>query len=348
MAAVATTFGGWVLAIVRAMESYGLDPEPICRAAEIDLDAAWDPNVRFEVVKTTRLFQLGADASEDPCFGLTVGRMMRPTSWHALGFSLWASLDLAQVSERMARFCKIFTTCACVGLDREADRIRLWGCSYPAYQPVVGNHQYEAFLATIMLTCRHLYPHHFQPLRVGLPRREALPDMSSFERMFKCPVLLGQDRVWMEVDLETATQRLPTANPELAQKNDQICLEYISRFDRADVQSQVYYRLLEDLSEGEPQMEVMAEKLNVSVRTLQRKLKEQGTSYKQLVDDVRKDLAMQYMEQSHMPIGEISYRLGFSHVSNFSRAFKRWSGDSPAEWRQKHDVLGRLQLSPYL
>ena len=139
----------------------------------------------------------------------------------------------------------------------------------------------------------------------------------------------------MEIDLETASQRLPTANPELAQKNDQICLEYISRFDRVDVQSQVYYRLLEDLSNGEPSMEAMAEKLNVSVRSLQRKLREQGSSYKQLVDDVRKDLAMQYIEQRHMPIGEISYLLGFSHVSNFSRAFKRWSGRSPGDWREQ-------------
>ncbi|RDE24654.1 AraC family transcriptional regulator [Motiliproteus coralliicola] len=338
MATVATTLGGWVLAIARALESYGIDPEPVCRVADIDLDAAWDPNARFEVVKTTRLFQLGAEVSEDPCFGLTVGRMMRPTSWHALGFSLWASQDLTQALERVNRFTKIFTNSAYTGLDFEPDRLKFWGRSYPAYQPVLTNYQYEAFLSTVMLTCRHLYPHHFQPLRVGLPRREALDDMSSFERMFKCPILLDQDRVWMEIDLETAAQRLPTANPELAQKNDQICLEYISRFDRSDVQSQVYYRLLEDLSEGEPQMDTMAERLNVSVRTLQRKLREQGTSYKQLVDDVRKDLAMQYMEQSHMPIAEVSYRLGFAHVGNFSRAFKRWSGDSPAEWRERRET----------
>lgn len=335
MATVATTLGGWVLAITRAMEDYGVDSAPLCREADIDLDAAWDPNARFEVVKTSRLFLLGAEATGDPCFGLTVGRMMRPTSWHALGFSLWASQDISQVLERVNRFTKIFTNCAYTGLEYESDRLRFWGRSYPAYQPVLSDYQYEAFLSTIMLTCRHIYPHHFQPLRVGLPRCDALEDMSGFERMFKCPVLLGQERVWMEIDLETASQRLPTANPELAQKNDQICLEYISRFDRVDVQSQVYYRLLEDLSNGEPSMEAMAEKLNVSVRSLQRKLREQGSSYKQLVDDVRKDLAMQYIEQRHMPIGEISYLLGFSHVSNFSRAFKRWSGRSPGDWREQ-------------
>lgn len=335
MAMVATTLGGWVLALARALESYNIDPLPLCESAGIDLDDAWDPNARFEVVKTTRLFQQGAKASGDPCFGLTVGRMMRPTSWHALGFSLWASQDINQVLERVHRFIKIFTSCAYSGIERESDRVRLWGRAFPAYRPVLGDHQYEAFLSTIALTCRHIYPHHFQPLRVGLPRQIALDDMSSFERMFRCPVLLDQDGVWMEVDLDTASRRLPTANSELAQKNDQICIEYISRFDRADVQSRVYYRLLEGLIEGEPSMDAMAEKLNMSVRSLQRKLKAQGSSYKQLVDDVRKDLAMQYMEQSHMSIGEISYLLGFCHVSNFSRAFKRWSGHSPLEWREQ-------------
>ncbi|MEH6579930.1 MAG: AraC family transcriptional regulator [Amphritea sp.] len=333
MVTKATSLGGWVLAIVRALESYDIEPAPICARIGIDLEEAKDPNARFEVTKTTRLFELASKASDDPLFGLTVGRFMRPTSWHALGFSIWASEDLSEGLERLVRYFKIYTNSAYAGIVVTDDRLHLWTRAYPDYAKVLNDQQYEAYMSTVVLTCRHLCPEFVQPLRVGLPRKHPLEDMSGFERMFKCPIELGQDCAWMDIDLDTAKQRLPTANPELALANDKICAEYIARFDRTDLMSQVYSRLIEELPKGEPEMERIAQSLNLSMRSLQRKLKEQGSSYKLLVDDVRKQLALQYIKQSHITIGEISYRLGFTHASNFYRAFKRWTGKTPAQWR---------------
>ncbi|MGH1463011.1 MAG: AraC family transcriptional regulator [Neptuniibacter sp.] len=333
MVMTATSSGGWVVAIARALETYNIKIEPIFEKAGVDLEAAWDPNARFEVLKTTRLFHLALKECEDPCFGLTVGRMMRPPSWHALGYSLWASKDMREALDRIVKFMKIFTTSAFAGIEESEDRVRLWGKAYPAYRPVLSDAQYEAFLATLILTFRHLYPGTFRPLKIGLTRKEPLEDMSRFERTFKSPMVFGQDSIWFEIDRNTAYERLPTFNAELAQTNDMLCAQYIARFDKSDLLSQVFYLLLETLVDGEPAMEDIADSLNVSTRTMQRKLKDQGTSFKALLDDVRKELSLQYIQQSHMPLGEISYRLGFSHVSNFSRAFKRWTQLSPAEWR---------------
>ena len=259
---------------------------------------------------------------------------MRPTSWHALGFALWASKDIKEAMQRVLRFTKVFTSSAYAGIEEGEDKIRLWGRPYPAYDPVLSDAQYEAFITTMILTFQHLYPGSFRPLKVGLPRTEPLDDMDRFTRIFKCPIVFDQDGVWMEIDNATAHERLPTANAELAQINDQLCAQYIARFDKSDLLSQVYYLLLDTLFEGEPSMEEIAASLNVSTRTMQRKLKEQGTSFNTLLDDVRKELAQQYIQQSHMPLGEVSYRLGFSHMSSFSRAFKRWNGISPADWRE--------------
>ncbi len=338
MIKTATTVCGWVIAISRALEEYGVDSTPLFQQAGLDQEKLQDPNTRFEVTKTSRLFQLAAEASNDPLFGLNVGRMMRPTSWHALGFSIWAGNNIEEGLLRVEKYFKVFTNCAYARCTRYEDKIRLWGKTYPAYTPILGDQQYEAFLATVVLTCRHIYPGRFKPMGIGLPRKEPLEDMGAFERMFKCPIELNQETIWLDIDLQTALEPLPTANPELAQKNDQICAEYIARFDRSDIVNRVYYRLLEVLPEGEPDMESVARSLNLSTRTLQRKLKEQGSSYKQLVDDVRKELALLYIRQSHIPIAEISYRLGFSHVSNFSRAFKRWTQMAPAECRAQYET----------
>ncbi len=337
MIRTATTVCGWVIAISRALEEYDIDSTPLFEQAGIDLEQARDPNARFEVTKTSKLFLLAAQASNDPSFGLTVGRMMRPTSWHALGFSIWAGNNIHDGLQRVEKYFKVFTNCAYTRCIEYDDKIRLWGQTYPAYTPILSNQQYEAFLATVVLTCRHIYPGRFKPMAIGLPRKTPLENIGRYERMFKCPIELNQDTAWLDIDLETAYTPLPTANPELAQKNDQICAEYIARFDRSDIVNRVYYRLLEVLPEGEPDMESMAKALNLSTRTLQRKLKEQDSSYKQLVDDVRKELALLYIRQSHIPIAEISYRLGFSHVSNFSRAFKRWTQMAPAECRSEFE-----------
>ncbi|MBB1487556.1 AraC family transcriptional regulator [Oceanospirillum sediminis] len=335
MMRTATTLCGWVIAISRALEEYDVKSEPLFEQAGIDLETARDPNSRFEVTRTSRLFQLAQEASGDPAFGLMVGRMMRPTSWHALGFSIWAGNNIREGLYRVVKYSKVFTNCAYGGCEEFEDRIRIWGKAYPTYEPILSDAQYEAFIATVVLTCRHIFPGRFRPLRIGLPRKMPLMDMGSFDRMFKCPIEFDQDTVWLEIDSQIADTPLPTANSELAQKNDQICAEYIARFDRTDIVNQVYYRLLEVLPEGEPDMETMAQTMNLSTRTLQRKLKERGSSYKQLLDNVRKELALLYIRQSHVPIAEISYRLGFSHVSNFSRAFKRWTGKAPAECRNQ-------------
>ena len=78
----------------------------------------------------------------------------------------------------------------------------------------------------------------------------------------------------------------------------------------------------------------------MSTRSLQRQLREEGTSYKGILDEVRQELAQQYMQDPKMPIKEVTFMLGFSEVSNFTRAFKRWTGQTPAAYQADH-VRGR-------
>jgi AraC-like DNA-binding protein len=109
--------------------------------------------------------------------------------------------------------------------------------------------------------------------------------------------------------------------------------EYLARFERGSIKLQVEARLVEQLSSGHATQESIAKALNLSPRTLQRKLKEEGTTYKQLLDTTRRELAAQYVKESHLSVNEITFLLGFSEPANFSRAFKRWTGVSPSQYR---------------
>jgi AraC-like DNA-binding protein len=91
--------------------------------------------------------------------------------------------------------------------------------------------------------------------------------------------------------------------------------------------------LVELLPTGEPSPEMVARKLGVSLRSLQRRLTEQGTSYSKVLDDARRELSLSYLDSPHYSLSEITYLLGFAEHSNFSRSFKRWYGISPSDYR---------------
>src|SRR6185369_10618542 len=89
-----------------------------------------------------------------------------------------------------------------------------------------------------------------------------------------------------------------------------------------------------ELNGGDPGLDHMAQKLGMSSRTLQRKLRDHGTTHQDVLDQMRQDLATRYLQQPEMAIGEVAYLLGFSESSAFHRAFKRWTGATPTEFRK--------------
>ena len=115
--------------------------------------------------------------------------------------------------------------------------------------------------------------------------------------------------------------------------NERVITKYLAQFERGSVKLQVEAKLLEQLPSGHTSQESIAKALHLSSRSLQRKLKEEGTTYKQLLEDTRRELAAQYVKESELSVGEITFLLGFSEPANFSRAFKRWTGVSPSAYR---------------
>ena len=119
----------------------------------------------------------------------------------------------------------------------------------------------------------------------------------------------------------------------LVRLNDQAVTDYLARYDLADFATQVRRLLIETLPESGPDQAVIARELNVSKRQLQRELQTRGYSFKQLADEVRRDLAISYLEEKQKSIGEITFMLGYSEPANFGRSFKKWTGTTPGEYR---------------
>ena len=119
----------------------------------------------------------------------------------------------------------------------------------------------------------------------------------------------------------------------MARLSDQVMIRYLADHDKNDIQNRVITQIIEQLPSGNLSDTSIAEALYMNTRTLQRRLKEAGTSYTKLLSQVRNDLAMKYIREKNLTLTEISFLLGFSEMSSFSLAVKKWTGKSPSEAR---------------
>ena len=327
----ATALTSWARAIRKALEAADLDSARLFAEAGLDLAALDDPNARYPVAATTRLWQLAVQASGDDDFGLTVARHVSQTTFHALGYSLAASSTLKEAFDRLLRYFRIVTDAAELSVEETRDEYRLRLHVDPA-RAVIAPQAMDAFAYLMLRLCRGLYRRDFSPLRVSL-MREAPRNLFAFERAFRAPLQFGARENLLCFARAPLELRLEGANPELARQNDEIVLRYLARHERDDLVARVRGLLAEWLPSGVPGEEAVAAALHLSSRSLQRKLADEGSSYTQLLTETRQGLARSYLADPRSSVSEIAYLLGFSDTSSFTRAFKRWEGVSPSDYR---------------
>ena len=319
--------------IARTLQDYHCDVSDLFAKAGVDLSRANDPTARVSAQAMQSLWRLALEETGDECLGLSVAEHMQPAAMHGLGFAWLASNTLYDALKRLERYQRALSTAASFSLQEAGQEVGLV-IEARMTEVEVAHATLDMGLAVFLRMCRLSYNRKFRPKRVSMGRPR--PDCSHrMEVFFNAPIEYGaaQNALWFEREL--LMQPLPNANPALARANDQVVIEYLDRFDRSLVAMQVRARLIEMLPAGQPTQGDIAVALNMSLRNLQRKLQVEGTNYRTLLDETRRELAIQYIRETHRPIGEIAWLLGFAETSNFTRAFRRWTGVSPNEYRRQ-------------
>jgi len=330
-----SALSSWILLIAKAIDSYGKNSRQLFAAAGLDHYRLRDPLARFPYPSVVRLWELATEACGDPAFGLRVASFWHPTTLYALGYSWFASSNLDEAFTCAARYTRIVNTAASGIIHIEqtpASYQVILDASHVKLPQEPSPASADAALAMLAHMCRAAYGEHFEPLRVSLPH----PDYGCakiYRDEFHCPVVFDADECSIWLDPDTAAEPLATANPDLVRINDGIVIDYLARLDRADIVMRVRARLIEHLPSGSGDEATIAADLNLSLRSLQRKLKAEGVSFSQLLEDTRRELGRDYVRDSQHSINEIAYLLGFTEPGNFSRAFRRWYGKTPSEYR---------------
>jgi len=320
--------------IVRALDAQGLDGPGIARRAGIAPTALQDPDARVPRAALTRLWGLAVEATGDPCFGLTAARFTLPTSFHALGYAVLASTTFKEALERIIRYRRLIGDVVELSLTEAGDRCRFI-IDVSSRPGVVPFEAVDAFAAVTVRQARALHANRdFNPLAVSFQRPEPAR-AEPFRRVFRAPVRFSQPANFLEYARADLERRLPAGNAEIARHNDAVVVRYLARVQDVGLSSRVQHALIESLPNGEPSKQAIARALAMSPRNLQRRLAEEGTSFKEVLNETRASLARSYIDEGRLPMTEIAFVLGFADTSVFSRAFKRWTGASPRDYARR-------------
>ena len=191
----------------------------------------------------------------------------------------------------------------------------------------------NAVIALILQMSRISYGNDLAPLEIHLVR-SAPEDTSPLDNFFGCSVTYGRKDNRLVFSTTDVQRKLSGSNPQIAAAMDDLIDTYLRQFKQTDIVGQVQEGVVNYLVHDEPDREIVANELNLSPRTLQHRLNEQNSSVKKIVDSTRHQLSVSYQEQKHLSVKDVAYSLAFNDPSNFSRAFRRWAGITPKEYRK--------------
>jgi AraC-like DNA-binding protein len=312
------------------LESVGIDPQPIYTQAGINPELLYNPNARISINSVDALWEQAAGMIEDPCFAIDMAEFWHPSQIGALGYAWLASSTLRRAFNRAVRYIHVVTED--LNLDL-ADTPKGLKVSIDLEDSVFTLPQHHDLVLSIMM---HMCRFNFGDELVATEIKLAHPEPSCSNKItgyFRTDIQFDAEQSSLTIARADAEKELPSGNKQIALMHDEMLMRYLVEIKKGDIVQQVKSIILENLPDGQVTDRLVASELNLSERSMQRRLKEHKTTFRYLLDGVREMVAKQYIENPMNRMSDIAFLLGFSEQSAFSRAFKKWTGKSPVEYR---------------
>ena len=313
------------------LESYGVDPRKVIDKQIYRPGRSSFGNDRITFEDYDSILNRVASYVPDPAIGLRAAEHIHPSHLGALGYAWLASATLRAAIHRAERYSRMYNERLVMRVEESHDRLSVsyhLATSHPRPHDVG-----DANPAILLRLCRINFGRPLQPLEVELQRPEP-GDPSPWLAYFGPNVRFGGRANRLSIRARDADIPLTGASEELVALNEEVLRRYLLKLDRHSILNRARLGIMEHLPSGRITEEELASTLNISKRTLHRKLRENGETFRSLVKQVRMGLAEHYVGNDDYSITEIAFLLGFSDTSAFSRAFRDWYGQSPTQKRK--------------
>ncbi|HEX6730464.1 MAG TPA: AraC family transcriptional regulator [Pyrinomonadaceae bacterium] len=318
--------------IINLAAQYSVKPADMYAAINLNASVLSDPDNRIPFAQLVELYEKASQLTGDKNFGLHMGEVVDPKLFDVVGYSALNSATLGEAFARVARYHSIWTDGAVIKVEISQ---AISAIIYRYVDESIGEHRQDSEMtfAGFVTLCRMAADPNWRPILIEFQHPKP-DDISEHVRLFRCEVKFNATVNRLVFDSSSLALPIARADPGLCRMLDRHAEDLLAKFPPRDTLIENARTIIrKELNGGNPSLERVALKLGLSGRTLQRKLHEQGTSHNNLVDQIRRELATRYLREREMAICGVAYLLGFSEPSSFHRAFKRWTGVTPKEYR---------------
>lgn len=328
-----TSSSTWVRGVAEMFGSQGLDVPRLFRAAGLDIRGLDQPDARFGAEKVSELWDLAVAWSGNPALGMDPELPARHVDFDIVGYAMLSSPNLRSGLENLARYLALISDAATFEVLPDGGNCWLV-LGHVGNTRRVPRQRQEYGLLTLLILCRWLTRRPVRALRAEFIFPDP-PDVQPYRAAFGCPLCFDRPATRMLLTASDLEAPLPSRNASMFVLHERVIDERLSSLGHARVSYRVSREIIRRLPGGEPRREDIAGGLALTDRTLQRRLQAENTSFQQLLDEARRELARKYLAEDRYSLGEVADLLGFVDQSNFFRACKRWFGVPPGQYRRR-------------
>jgi AraC-like DNA-binding protein len=323
------------LGILRQMlkfaASRGFDPAAILQAGGIKPRLLADPDARIPVEDYLRVQEAAEALLADDCFGLHMGEYFEPGSYSIVGYLMSACSTIAEAFGLSDRYGRLIGN-----LIRAKPRIRPGAIEFVFYtaplSPRMSRHCFDTVFSSLVRLVRELSGRPISPLAVRFQAPEPV-SRAEYERIFRCPLSFGDRENALRYDLSLASLPIAQANPSLRDHFESYARRLLNQLEAPSLADDVAVALSRLIPQGKATIKTVAAEFGLSPRRLQERLAEEARPYRSILDRTREALARGYLRDG-LPVAEAAFLVGFADESSFRRAFKKWTGVGPGEYRR--------------
>jgi AraC-like DNA-binding protein len=324
---VTTLLVRWANFEADALTQVGFRSQAFLRASgyPVNPDPGWS---RLPWAVVAAMWKAAEKQCGDPNLGLHAAEKVSLAEPGFVAHAMLAGADLRETFGFLEEYQRLCIDGRIVSVERRRhyDAIRL----HAGLRPAPSKHHPEFLLCLFRRACHYILGDEFRPAAVHL-RRTVSRRSSEFEAAFGCPIYWDQAHDELHIEASWMTRPSPYAQPEMMATLRARAVQFLKQYTASQWMARVEALVERMLSQGDGTLRGVAENLGISPRTLQRRLADEGRSFDDIRESVRRALAMKLVAEGGMTMADVAGRLGFSEPRAFRRAFQRWTGTSPSE-----------------
>ncbi|HEX5311832.1 AraC family transcriptional regulator [Aquabacterium sp.] len=324
--------------VVQVAAARGVEAQRLMTDSGFAPDWLSDAEARMPLAVEERLWNRAAELTADPLFGLHAALAIRPGAFDVLDYAVRTAANLRTALHRLARYNRLVHDLATFEIVAQDDIVRIehrfdGAGTRPCRQAA------EFTLASLVVVASQMAEQPVHPLAVEFahaPADDSAATQDAYRAVFGIAPRFGAPISCVVFSAEMLERPVPAADPTLSRIVTAHAEQLLAAHAPAQegIAEQVRRLLAEGMSNGPMSLAQTAQRLHMSERSLQRRLDDEGTRFADLMDEVRRELALRYISDARLSLGEVAFLLGFAEPSPFHRAFKRWTGMTPSAARR--------------